>query len=79
MVKHRLIELRSGKVVRPGIDEPSGIIVKGEYGDNILVVKVPGHKYWFQGGPGNRYAYARQEMRVYRLLDGDIHELLVDY
>ena len=68
-----------------GIDQPDAPIVKRT--ENILVLKVPGHKYWSQLPPGPTHGYAPAEYQVYSitktetagLLETIEAERLVDY
>jgi len=57
-----------------GIDQPDAKMIK-RVGD-IMVLKVPGYKYWAQLPPGPTHSYAPAEYQVYSITKTETFGLL---
>lgn len=64
MIDERLVIGAEGDLRRVGIVTPPGSQVVA-YGNGLLCVFLPGHRYW--SGLGRPFAYAPAELVVYRL------------
>lgn len=69
-----LIRKPEGKASVVGFDQPDAEIVLHK--EDIIIIKVPGHKYWCQRPPGPTHAYKPVIYQVYKTITTENHGLI---